>query len=515
MVFSNSIFLIRFLPAVLLIYFAAPRILRNAILFVASLIFYAWGEPVYVVLMIFSTVVDYTHGILVESNLKKGNRARARYFVIESMIINLALLGFFKYADFLIGNVNALFGSEIPLLHLALPIGISFYTFQTMSYTVDVYRGQAKVQRNIISFGAYVALFPQLIAGPIVQYKTVAEELDSRKENCDLFASGVMKFMCGFGKKVLLANNIGMLWDTVSSMAPGDTSVLAAWLGITAYCFQVYFDFSGYSDMAIGLGRMFGFHFLENFNYPFMSKSITEFWRRWHISLGSWFREYVYIPLGGNRVSLPKQVRNIAVVWLLTGFWHGANWNYVLWGVYFGVFLVIEKFFLAKYLKRLPKVVSHIYTLLIVWVSFVFFGLEDLSRAGEFIRSMFVPGAAGFVDTQALYLLRNYAVILVILAFAATDLPKRIADLFLAGTAAADGDATKERTVAGSVAATERKLSGIPEESAGASGVSVTPSRGRLVFATVARTAYLVLVFLVAMAYVVDATYNPFLYFRF
>lgn len=251
MVFSNSIFLIRFLPAVLLIYFAAPRILRNAILFVASLIFYAWGEPVYVVLMIFSTVVDYTHGILVESNLKKGNRARARYFVIESMVINLALLGFFKYADFLIGNVNALFGSEIPLLHLALPIGISFYTFQTMSYTVDVYRGQAKVQRNIISFGAYVALFPQLIAGPIVQYKTVAEELDSRKENCDLFASGVMKFMCGFGKKVLLANNIGMLWDTVSSMAPGDTSVLAAWLGITAYCFQVYFDFSGYSDMAI------------------------------------------------------------------------------------------------------------------------------------------------------------------------------------------------------------------------------------------------------------------------
>ncbi len=282
MVFSNSIFLIRFLPAVLLLYFAAPRMLRNAILFVASLIFYAWGEPVYVVLMIFSTVVDYTHGMLVESNLKKGNRARARYFVIESMVINLALLGFFKYADF-----------EIPLLHLALPIGISFYTFQTMSYTVDVYRGQAKVQLDIISFGAYVALFPQLIAGPIVQYKTVADELDTRKENCDLFASGVMKFMCGFGKKVLLANNIGMLWDTVSAMAPAQTSVLAAWLGITAYCFQVYFDFSGYSDMAIGLGRMFGFHFLENFNYPFMSKSITEFWRRWHISLGSYGEEEV------------------------------------------------------------------------------------------------------------------------------------------------------------------------------------------------------------------------------
>ncbi|MDE7326272.1 MAG: MBOAT family protein [Lachnospiraceae bacterium] len=511
MVFSNSIFLIRFLPAVLLFYFAAPRMLRNAILFVASLIFYAWGEPVYVVLMIFSTVVDYTHGMLVDSNLKKGNRARAKYFVIESMVINLALLGFFKYADFLIGNVNALFGSEIPLLHLALPIGISFYTFQTMSYTVDVYRGQAKVQRNIISFGAYVALFPQLIAGPIVQYKTVAEELDTRRENCDLFASGVMKFMCGFGKKVLLANNIGMLWDTVSAMSPGETSVLAAWLGITAYCFQVYFDFSGYSDMAIGLGRMFGFHFLENFNYPFMSKSITEFWRRWHISLGSWFREYVYIPLGGNRVGLPKQVRNIAVVWLLTGIWHGANWNYVLWGVYFGIFLVIEKFFLAKYLKRLPKVVSHIYTLLIVWVSFVFFGLEDLSRAGEFIRSMFVPGRAGFVDVQALYLLRNYAVVLVILAFGATDLPKRVADWLLVGVSkkpAVDADTKKEQTVAGSVAV--KKIRTEPAE-----GGKMPVSHGRLIFATAARMAYLVLVFVIAMAYVVDATYNPFLYFRF
>ena len=281
MVFSSLVYLFRFLPIVLILYFIAPKNIRNAILFVVSLIFYSWGEPIYVVLMIFSTVVDYTHGWLVDSNLKKGNRARAKYFVIESMVINLALLGFFKYADFLLGNINNLFGTEIPLLKLALPIGISFYTFQTMSYTVDIYRGQAKVQRNIISFGAYVALFPQLIAGPIVQYKTVAEELDHRSESMDLFASGVMKFMCGLGKKVLLANNIGLLWDTVSTMAPAQTSVLAAWLGITAYCFQVYFDFSGYSDMAIGLGRMFGFHFLENFNYPFVSKSITEFWRRW------------------------------------------------------------------------------------------------------------------------------------------------------------------------------------------------------------------------------------------
>ncbi len=264
MVFSSLMFLFRFLPIVLLLYFAAPKRARNAILFLASLVFYAWGEPVYVVLMLFSTAVDFTHGWLVDSNLKKGNRARARYFVIESMVINLALLGFFKYSDFLIGNINALFGAEIPLLKLALPIGISFYTFQTMSYTVDIYRGQAKLQKNIISFGAYVALFPQLIAGPIVQYKTVAEELNHRTESSDEFAAGALKFMCGLGKKVLLANNIGLLWDTVSQTAPAQTSVLAAWLGITACCLQIYFDFSGYSDMAIGLGRMFGFHFLEN-----------------------------------------------------------------------------------------------------------------------------------------------------------------------------------------------------------------------------------------------------------
>ena len=471
MVFSSLVYLFRFLPIVLLLYFIAPRNIRNAILFLVSLVFYSWGEPVYVVLMIFSTVVDYTHGWLVDANLKKGNRARAKYFVIESMVINLALLGFFKYADFLVGNINNLFGTEIPLLKLALPIGISFYTFQTMSYTVDIYRGQAKVQKNIISFGAYVALFPQLIAGPIVQYKTVAEELDHRRENMDLFASGVMKFMCGLGKKVLLANNIGLLWDTVSGMAPAQTSVLAAWLGITAYCFQVYFDFSGYSDMAIGLGRMFGFHFLENFNYPFVSKSITEFWRRWHISLGSWFREYVYIPLGGNRVSLPKQVRNIAVVWLLTGFWHGASWNFVLWGVYFGVFLVIEKFFLANILKKLPNFVPHIYTLFLVWVSFVLFGFEDLTRAGSYLKSMFIPGAAGFVDMQTLYLLRNYAVMLVILIFASTSVPKRLMEKLF----------------------------------------SAEYPRAK----TAAQVMFVAGIFLVSVGYLVDATYNPFLYFRF
>lgn len=449
MVFSNSIFLIRFLPAVLLIYFAAPRILRNAILFVASLIFYAWGEPVYVVLMIFSTVVDYTHGILVESNLKKGNRARARYFVIESMVINLALLGFFKYADFLIGNVNALFGSEIPLLHLALPIGISFYTFQTMSYTVDVYRGQAKVQRNIISFGAYVALFPQLIAGPIVQYKTVAEELDSRKENCDLFASGVMKFMCGFGKKVLLANNIGMLWDTVSSMAPGDTSVLAAWLGITAYCFQVYFDFSGYSDMAIGLGKIFGFHFPENFQYPYISKSVREFWRRWHISLSTWFKDYLYIPMGGSRRG--NVYLHLFIVFLATGLWHGAAWGFVLWGLWHGMFCILERVGgslcrrkeykneehdISKYggenrkqskgAAFIKSALGHVYTLLVVITGWVLFNLVSVRETLSYLKVMFGITKNSFMAYSPSYYMDGRTTILFVIAVLACGPWKRI-----------------------------------------------------------------------------------------
>ena len=476
MVFSSVMFLFRYLPIVLLLYFIMPRQGRNALLFLASLVFYAWGEPVYVVIMIFSTIVDYTHGRLVDTALRKGNRKRARFFVIESMIINLALLGFFKYTDFFLNTINGIFNTEIPLLELALPIGISFYTFQTMSYTVDIYRGQAKVQKNIISFGAYVALFPQLIAGPIVQYKTVAEELDTRKENLDDFAFGIMRFMSGLGKKVLLANNIGLLWDTISAMAPSETTVLAAWLGITAFCFQIYFDFSGYSDMAIGLGRMFGFHFMENFNYPFTSKSITEFWRRWHISLGSWFREYVYIPLGGNRVSIPKQVRNLAIVWFLTGFWHGASWNFVLWGVYFGVFLVIEKFFLAKYLEKLPKWISHVYTLFLVWVSFVIFAFDDMSRIGTYLQSMFVPGEAGFADAQTLYLLKNYGIMLVILIFAATSVPKRMA---------------------------EKVMNYWRERKAGAT------------LTLACKMVFVAVIFLISVAYLVDATYNPFLYFRF
>ena len=473
MVFSSLLFLFRFLPIILLIYFIVPRRFRNFILFVGSLIFYAWGEPVYVVLMLFSTAVDFTHGMLVDRFKREGKDKAAKAAVASSMVINLALLGFFKYSDFVIGNVNAITGTSIPLLKLALPIGISFYTFQTMSYTIDVYRGEAQVQKNIISFGAYVALFPQLIAGPIVQYKTIAEQLVNRRESADQFSYGVMRFMAGLGKKVLLANNIGLLWDQISARPAGEIPVVLSWLGITAYAFQIYFDFSGYSDMAIGLGHMFGFRFLENFNYPYQSRSITEFWRRWHISLGTWFREYVYIPLGGNRKGFAKQIRNIAVVWLLTGIWHGASWNFVMWGVYFGVILVIEKLFLLKVLEKLPRWISHGYTILLVWVSWVIFAFDDLARGVDYLKTMFGLNHTVLMDDATIYALYTNAVLLVVLILACTELPAKLA----------------------------KKLLGTLGES------------GKT--AALLKCAYLVLIFVAATAYLVDASYNPFLYFRF
>ena len=496
MVFSSILFMFRFLPIVLLLYFAAPKQLRNTILFIASLIFYAWGEPVYVVLMLFSTVVDYTHGLLVYKYKQKGEMGKARMFVISSMIINLALLGFFKYADFVIGNLNLIPGVELPLLKLALPIGISFYTFQTMSYTIDIYRGDALPQKNIISFGAYVALFPQLIAGPIVAYNTVAEQLEGRKENLDDFAAGVMRFMTGVGKKVLLANNIGLLWDMISARGAGEVPVLMAWLGITAYAFQIYFDFSGYSDMAIGLGKMFGFHFLENFDYPYISRSITEFWRRWHMSLGSWFRSYVYIPLGGNRQGLKKQIRNIAVVWLLTGIWHGASWNFLLWGVYFGVFLILEKFLWMDFLKK-HKIFSHVYTIVIVWVGWALFAFDDMGRVIQYMKAMFGLSGAGFANKETLYLLISYGVMLLILIFASTPYPKQWAIKLQNCLESKESKQTKEL---GAESAQEI--------------MKVKNNLGRTVSA-VLQLAFVAVVFIISTAYLVDATYNPFLYFRF
>ncbi|MCR4615079.1 MAG: MBOAT family protein [Clostridiales bacterium] len=473
MVFSSLMFMFCFLPAVILLYFAVPDKLKNTVLFICSLIFYAWGEPVYVVLMLFSTVVDYTHGRLVDKYKRSGQDKKARRALASSVIINLALLCFFKYADFAVGTVNSIFGTSIAALDLPLPIGISFYTFQTMSYTIDVYRGQAKVQNNIISFGAYVSLFPQLIAGPIVRYQTVAEALNRRKTTADKFSDGVMRFVVGLGKKVLIANNIGLIWDSVSALDFSTLTVLEAWLGIIAFTFQLYFDFSGYSDMAIGLGKIFGFDFPENFDHPYMSRSVTEFWRRWHISLGMWFREYLYIPLGGNRCSKAKWLRNIAIVWLLTGLWHGAGWNFVAWGAYFSVLLIIEKLFLLKRLEKLPSAVRRGYTFLLVVFSWVMFSIDKMPDILKFFGAMFGVGRCGFANTDGIYMLLTNVVLLAVAVLGSTELPLKL---------------SKE---------IKGKLSERP-----------------VVLETV-KTLFIALVMLLSVAYLVDSSFNPFLYFRF
>lgn len=473
MIFSSLLFLFRFLPAVLVLYYLAPRPLRNLVLLLCSLVFYAWGEPVYIILMIVSILVSYTGGILVDRFKTQGKRRAARAALLGSSVVSLSLLGFFKYADFLIGTVDSLTGAGINLLKIALPIGISFYTFQTMSYTIDVYRGEAKVQKNLISFGAYVTMFPQLIAGPIVQYKTIDHQLRTRKETAAQFAYGIHRFMIGLGKKVLLANNAGALWDTVRSMEHTQIPVVMSWMGLAAYTFQLYFDFSAYSDMAIGLGHMFGFRFLENFNYPYISKSITEFWRRWHISLSTWFRDYVYIPLGGNRVGVWKHIRNILVVWMLTGIWHGASWNFVLWGLYYGVLLLIEKFVLGKYLKKLPGVFQHIYCMFFVMLGWNLFVFDDMSAGISFARALFGTYGAGFCSRETLYLLYNNAVLMVLLILGSTQLPARAGNWICA------------------------KL------------------RGKETILTIVKNVFYVCIFLLSVAWLVDASYNPFLYFRF
>lgn len=473
MVFSSLLFLFLFFPIVLLLYFLVPKRFRNLVLLVVSLFFYAWGEPIYVFLMAGTIVVDWLLGLGVHHYKSVGNMTAAKWMVIIAVVSNIGALGVFKYTDFAISNINSVFGTAIPLLKIALPIGISFYTFQILSYVIDVYRGDAKAQKNIISLGAYVVLFPQLIAGPIVRYQTVADELDERTETIADFSSGVQRFMIGFGKKVLLANNIGLLWDSISAQSASELPVATAWIGIFAFAFQIYFDFSGYSDMAIGLGRMFGFHFLENFNYPYMATSITDFWRRWHISLSTWFKEYVYIPLGGNRHGFAKQIRNILVVWLLTGFWHGASWNFMMWGVYFGIWLILEKLFLLKWLKKAPGWVSHVYTMVLVLISWVIFAFDDLSVGVAYIGAMFGFSGAGFANQQTAYLLYTNILLLLVLFFASMNWGQRI------------WAKVQQRMGSHSVAYEVVK--------------------------SVAFTA----VFLLSVAYLVDASYNPFLYFRF
>lgn len=414
MVFSSITFLFAFLPLFILFYFVVPSKfirLRNLILFLFSLIFYAWGEPFYIVLMIFSTVFDFINGLLIEKFGAKTKKSKI--ILIISLVGNLGLLGIFKYSDFIISTINSIFGLSIPLLSLPLPIGISFYTFQTLSYTIDVYRGEVKAQHNIINFGTYVTMFPQLIAGPIVQYKTVAKELEKREHNWDNIYIGTKRFCIGFIKKVFLANNIGFIWSEVLKTYSSN-SVLTSWLGVLCFALQIYFDFSGYSDMAIGLGKMMGFNFLENFNIPYISKSISEFWRRWHISLGSWFREYVYIPLGGNKKGLKRQIINLSIVWFLTGFWHGASWNYVLWGIYYGLIIIIEKAFLLKKLEKTKPLIAHMYTMFIVLVGWAIFAIEDFSVLQNYLGNMFFINGACLIDNQFLYLLQNYGVIIII-----------------------------------------------------------------------------------------------------
>lgn len=420
MLFSSITFIYFFLPF-MAIYYLLPKKLKNPFLLALSLFFYFFGEPVYVLLLLFSSVSDWAHGLYIEKH--RGEKC-AKYALVSSIIINLAMLGFFKYTDFFIGTINGIFKTEIPLTGIALPIGISFFTFQTMSYTIDVYRGRAKLQKNFATFATYVCLFPQLIAGPIVRYTDVENELETRQITLSDVSDGIIRFCVGLGKKVLVANLLGEF--CANFIASSEKSLIFYWVYAAAFALQVYFDFSGYSDMAIGLGKMLGFNFPENFNYPFISKSGTEFWRRWHMTLGSWFRDYVYIPMGGNRVSAIKWVRNIAVVWLLTGIWHGAEWNFVLWGVFFGIILVLEKFIILKILKRTPSFVSRIYTIFIILVSFAIFNANGIKGVITDFMGMFGMSGLPAFSADTAYNLKNYMGVFCVALIGATPLPKLI-----------------------------------------------------------------------------------------
>ena len=420
MLFSSILFLCLFLSLTVMLYYLLPRRFRNLLLLVSSLIFYAWGEPKYILIMLFSTVFDYANGRLI-SRFRNNSTAK-KVVLVNSLIVNLGLLCYFKYSDFALVNINKLIGTDFGLLSLALPIGISFYTFQTLSYTIDVYRGKVEAERNIVDFGMYICMFPQLIAGPIVRYTDIEKQLRNRRETAELMFGGLVRFAIGLGKKVLLANQIGGLWDEIASTG-GAVPVGTAWIGALAFGFQIYFDFSGYSDMAIGLGQIFGFQIPENFRYPYESASITEFWRRWHITLSTWFREYLYIPLGGNRRGKSRQIFNLLVVWGLTGLWHGAGWNFVAWGLFYFVLLVLEKIFLLENLKKWPRALRHIYTLSFVLFGWIVFACDDLSLLKSFMRSIF--GSNGLMNNMTLYYLQSYGLLFIVLAIGSTSIPAK------------------------------------------------------------------------------------------
>lgn len=465
MLFSSIPFLYYFLPLVLAVYFLTPARFRNAVLLLASLIFYAWGEPKYVLLMLASILSGYGFGLLQEQY--RGQKG-AKLVCGLSVAVSLSFLLYFKYADFFLENFNAATGLGVPLLRIALPIGISFYTFQIISYTVDVYRGEP-AQKNLIHLATYVAMFPQLIAGPIVRYSDIAQQLEHRSHSTALAAEGVRRFLIGLGKKILIANQLGELCSVFR--ASDEKSVLFYWLYAVAFALHIYFDFSGYSDMAIGLGKVFGFHFLENFNYPYISASITEFWRRWHMSLGTWFRDYVYIPLGGNRVGRARQLLNILVVWMLTGFWHGAAWNFVVWGLMFAVLLIMEKLWLLKPLSKC-RPLAHLYVVFFVVISFVIFNAENMGQALSDIGGLFGAGGIPLVSAEAVYCLRSFALVLILAVLGATPLLRN-----------------------------------------GLVRLSQYPTAGKVLNALEPFTLFILL--LVMTGYLVDGSFNPFLYFRF
>lgn len=467
MLFSSITFLYYFLPIVLGLHFLVPKPFKNYVLLLSSLFFYFYGEPIYAILMIVSIISGYLHGLWI-GRLRESKYAKIP--LISSIILSIGLLVYFKYLDFFILNINAVFSSNFSPLKLALPIGISFYTFQILSYTIDVYRGEAGVQKNIFDFATYVALFPQLIAGPIVRYTTVEEEMAARSCSFADMAYGIRRFVLGLSKKVLLANTLGELCKEFTNA--NEKTVLFYWAAAIAFTLQIYFDFSGYSDMAIGLGRMFGFHFLENFNYPYIAGSITEFWRRWHMSLGTWFRDYVYIPMGGNRVSTAKWIRNIVVVWFLTGFWHGAQWNFIVWGLYFALFLVLEKAFLKKFLDKLPSLAGHLYVLFFIILSFVIFNAEGMGEAAHNLKGMFGLLEIPLWNSETMYYIKSYGLVVLIASLAATPL----------------------------VAAIGERLTG--------------NQRGRRIISWLEPLGIAILLLCIT-GYLVDGSFNPFLYFRF
>ena len=465
MVFSEPVFMFLFLPVTLLIYYAVPFSFKNAVLFFSGLLFYSWGEPVYVLIMILSTLIDYCAGRTM--NRFDSNEKVRKIALIVSVVMNLSLLGIFKYSGFFIDSINTAFGASLYNPALPLPIGISFFTFQSMSYTIDLYRRNISVQKDFIKFAAFVTMFPQIVAGPIVLYNDVAKELEERKINFEEISNGISIFICGLCKKVLIANSVGELWTTVKASDYTSLPAATAWLGIIAFTLQIYFDFSGYSDMAVGLGKMLGFNFPKNFDYPYNSKSVSEFWRRWHMTLGGWFKSYVYFPLGGSRNGKLKTIRNLLIVWFLTGMWHGASWNFIIWGVYYGILLILEKFVFASVIKKLPVIITRTYTLLVVVIGWVIFEIYSPAAELRFVGAMFGTSGSLF-DNSTLNILHNYSVILIVAAITSTGLPLKIWNKI----------------------SNRLKLNGI---SVAAEAVGMATS----------------------VAYLVDASYNPFLYFNF